>query len=142
MATLIRFNAGTDSLSALIRWKTGSPFNHCDFLLPTGHLFGAIPGVGVVVHTQGAEIRSAIYEIPVEDGFEYALEQMNKPYDFGAVLGLGLPFPRNWQNDDRWFCSELVSASLLHAGCPIVSSDAWGVTPRDLLLSPILRRVD
>lgn len=142
MATLIRFNAGSDILSALIRWKTGSKFNHADFLLPDGKLLGAVPGLGVVIHSVGAEKDAAIYEVKIENGFEYALLQLNKPYDFGAVLGLGLPFPRNWQNDERWFCSELICASLLKAGCCVISPESWGISPRDLLLSPLLKRVD
>lgn len=140
--TLIRFNAGTDFLSSLIRWRTGSRFNHCDFVLPDGTLLGAVPGVGVTRHSVGAEKAFALYEVEIENGYEYAISQMRKPYDFGAIVGLGLPFPRNWQSDDKWFCSELLAASLFKAGMPVVSSQSWGVTPRDLLLSPLFKPVN
>ena len=66
-----------------------------------------------------------------------AMEQHGKPYDWAGVLGWGLR--RQWQAPDSWFCFELVAASFDAAGAPLLrGSDAWRITPRDLLLSPYL----
>lgn len=35
-----------------------------------------------------------------------AMTQLGKPYDFLAILGIGLK--RDWQEDDKWVCSELI----------------------------------
>lgn len=36
--------------------------------------------------------------------------QLGKKYDWRAIIAL--PFRRNWQAEDRWFCSELSAAAL------------------------------
>lgn len=61
-----------------------------------------------------------------------ARSQIGKPYDWGGVLGIG--FRRRWQDEGRWFCSELVAWAFHHAGVPIVRVQAWRITPRDLYL--------
>lgn len=106
-------------------------------------LLGALPGGGVQwrKHPPNNETRFALYEVAVEDGWKYAQTMVGKPYDYIAAAMLGLPFPRDWKDDSRWYCSELASASLLYAGMPIISPDTWGVTPRDLLLSPLIKMV-
>lgn len=67
---------------------------------------------------------------------EAARSQIGKPYDYTGVLGIG--FHRNWQQDDAWFCSELVAWAFQQAGCPLFRTGASRrVTPQDLwMLSP------
>ena len=140
--TYIRFSAGNDPISWAIQARTGCRWSHCDVLMPDG-LLGSLPGGGVKVRSRiRGEVRSAIYEVPVQDGYFYAREQIGKPYDWCAVAGLGFWFPRDWQDEHKWFCAELVAASLMVAGCPLTSSNAWGITPRDLLLSPQLKAIE
>ena len=62
---------------------------------------------------------------------EIARSQLGKPYDWTALLGIGMH--RNWQEDDRWFCSELVAWSCLQSGKPIINKETWRVTPQDVL---------
>ena len=59
-----------------------------------------------------------------------AASQIGKPYDWMGVLGIG--FRRRWQQNDSWFCSELVAWAFHTAGCPLFRIDAWRITPRDL----------
>ncbi len=59
-----------------------------------------------------------------------ARTQIGKPYDWPGVLGIG--FRRRWQDDDSWFCSELVAWAFHTSGCPLFRIDAWRITPRDL----------
>lgn len=136
--TYIRFSAGSDPISWLVQARTACRWSHVDFLIPeTGQLLGALPGGGMQFRDKIArETRFAICEVPVAEGWRYAMEQLNSPYDWLGVFCLGLPFPsRNWQDDKYWWCSEIVAASLLHAGCPIVNPEVFGVTPRDLWYS-------
>lgn len=139
--TYIHFSAGYDLLSWLVCQKTGCAFSHCDFLMSDETLLGALPNHGVQVRKPEDLLkfkRSLILEAPVENGWEFAKTQIGRPYDWGAIIGMGIPFPRDWHDDSRWFCSELIIASLLEAGLTITSPNAWGVSPRDLLLSPLL----
>lgn len=139
--TLLRFSADNRFLSWLVRQRTGCEYSHVDFWLPDGSLLGALPGVGVVKRPVPKKERSLIYEVDTDSGHLYAMTQVGKPYDWLAIAGLAIPLPRPWQHPDRWYCSEIVATSLLQAGCSVVSTNSWGVTPRDLLLSPLLKRV-
>jgi uncharacterized protein YycO len=67
---------------------------------------------------------------------EAAASQIGKPYDYTAILGLGLR--RDWQEDDAWFCSELVAWSMAQAGTPLFRHESLRrVTPEHLwMLSP------
>lgn len=49
-----------------------------------------------------------------EAGYEWALRQLGKPYDFTAIFGR--MFRRSWQEDDAWHCSELAEAYLTACG--------------------------
>lgn len=142
--TLIRFSASNHPLSWLVQQRTGCVWSHCDLILPSGKLLGALPGDGVQVRDRiEPETRFAVYEVPVTNGHKYAQQQINRPYDWGAIIGLSCPFPvkRNWRDPHYFYCSELVFMSLESAGLKLFSPDCWGVTPRDLLLSPLLKRV-
>lgn len=57
--------------------------------------------------------------------------QIGKKYDFRAIFGM--PFKRDWQEDDCWFCSELIAYAFDKAGVPLVSKNAvHRVTPEDI----------
>ena len=72
-------------------------------------------------------------EIPIknEAGFLQALRsQIGKPYDYAAIIGF--VFRRDWQADNRWFCSELPAWAAEQAGCPIFRAEAMHrVTPEN-----------
>lgn len=55
--------------------------------------------------------------------------QVGKGYDFRAIVAL--PFRKSWQDDTRWFCSELVAAALIKGGRKL-KINSGRVTPRDL----------
>lgn len=143
--TYLRFSAGNDPISWLIQGKTACIWSHVDFLIPeTGRLLGALPGSGVQLRDRiRGETRFAIYEVPITEGFQWALDQVGKRYDWGAVVGLGCPFPvkRNWADAEYFFCSELVFISITNAGLDLLHPESWGITPRDLLLSPFLKKI-
>lgn len=55
------------------------------------------------------------YTVPdSEKGMAFVRSQIGKPYDNKGALGISVE--RNWQDDDSWFCFELVAAALHYAG--------------------------
>jgi uncharacterized protein YycO len=61
-----------------------------------------------------------------------AFLEVGKPYDYLGVLGIG--FRRRWQDDDSWFCSELIAHAFDSAGSPLFRTQHWRITPRDLFI--------
>lgn len=61
-----------------------------------------------------------------------ARSQVGKRYDWAGVVGIG--FRRHWQNQNRYFCSELVAWAQVQAGPALFRADAHRLTPRDLYL--------
>lgn len=60
-----------------------------------------------------------------------ARSQIGKPYDATALIGL--LFRRDWQESDRWFCSELVAWAFDKAGFPLFRPETLHrVTPQHL----------
>lgn len=64
-----------------------------------------------------------------------ARSQIGKPYDLTGALGLGVH--RDWQQDDAWWCSELIPWAAAQAG------EAWfmpqavhRITPQHLWMRP------
>ena len=125
--------------SWLIRMITWSEYSHVDLVLDDGLLIGAIAGDGVVLSkvSERAVMSSkmVLMEIPVKDmpaSEAFAIGQLGKQYDWLGVIGIGLK--RNWQEDDKWSCAELV-ASILAAGGqrPFDSKYHHRITPQHLL---------
>lgn len=65
-----------------------------------------------------------------------ARSQIGKPYDWTAVIGIGLH--HDWQEDDSWFCSELVAWAFAKAGDALFRTERMQrVTPENLwMLAP------
>jgi uncharacterized protein YycO len=81
------------------------------------------------------------YEIDAPDAvLAYAVSQLGKKYDWSGVFNFIEP-NRNWQEDDSWFCSELVAKAFLEAGTPLINAPAHRVAPGDLLHSFLLKPV-
>lgn len=61
--------------------------------------------------------------------------QIGKPYDTTGALGLGLH--RNWQEDDAWWCSELLPWAADQAHDPWFRPEALHrITPQHLWMRP------
>ncbi len=58
----------------------------------------------------------------------WLLQQVGKGYDVSALLSW--VFRRDWQEDDRWFCSELAEAVITKFGTPRFRESVSRVTPR------------
>ena len=85
--------------------------------------------------------RIQILEVPIPAAkvWPYVTSQIGKPYDVSAVLGI--PFRRDWQEDDKWFCSELVAWAFGAAGHPLIYKQHGRVTPQDLYEAARVRQL-
>lgn len=115
----VQFVRGKAFSSKLIGYG-GRKFSHVDIMLPDGRLLGARSDVVGEAPREGVYIRPQDYEkwelrmlvevpcTPEQQAAFYnaALSQLGKEYDKWAILGF--IFGRNWREDDKWICSELL----------------------------------
>jgi hypothetical protein len=120
-----------------IRFFTWSDWSHCGLLLPDGNVIDSRMGNGGVTKYSLAEFKKGTYkaelrEFPaVPDSVIGAIEaEIGKPYDLSAIIGI--PFRRDWQENDKWFCSELLAYGAEKVGSPIVQKERWRVVPQDI----------
>lgn len=148
MSIVLQFVSGNDLGARLIKWFSHSAeFSHVDVVWPDGKLLGARsdlvggapPGVQFrdPAYVEGQEtLRVEIGAADVERQafYDFLLMQEGKPYDMTGILAFVLD--RDWQEEDSWFCSELITAALVHCGhlrYPLVTPTNK-ITPADLLL--------
>ncbi|AOE92037.1 hypothetical protein CJO93_23135 (plasmid) [Ralstonia solanacearum] len=139
----ILFTATNGPLSWAIRACTWSEWSHVA-LVVGDHVIESMPGHGVRrVPLAGAIQHANRYELvtlPAQDPeriIAVAASQIDRPYDYSAVLGIGLH--RDWQEDDAWFCSELIAWAFQQAGAPLFRAACMRrVTPQHLYMLPVL----
>lgn len=134
--------------SAIIRAFTWSSWSHVALIdgdqvieAAAPHGVRRAPLAPAIEHAH----RSAVVSLPCSDPnriIAAAASQIGKPYDWTAVLGLGLH--RDWQETDAWFCSELVAWAFTRAGESLFRPEVLRrVTPQHLWMlppvSPIVR---
>lgn len=131
----IAFATDSEPLSKVIRAATSCQWHHVGVVFNNEYVVEA-RFVGVV-KTPLADFKARgkhlIVDYPVSDegvAQEFALTQLGKEYDFAGLISF--PFRRRWQDDTRWYCSELVAAIAAAGGSPVVRSGLKAVSPRDL----------
>lgn len=145
MITLRFSTVPASATGFLIRRFTWSDWSHVDVCFDGG-LLGA--------QMDGVKIRDLNYEPKAKTLFlstgiltedqeklfrQFLLDQLGKPYDFGAIAGFAIH--RDWRDRSKWFCSELTAAAFEAAGAPLLRADNVDrISPRDLTLSPYLRQ--
>ena len=135
-----RFNP----ISASIRFTTRSWASHAEFIDVTAQTtLGSRSIGGVKIRPCSKDHYSKVEQFTAPgmlEAYAWANTQIGKPYDFSAIAGIALN--RDWRNEDRFFCSELLALAFEKAGFPILSTRPsaaiYRITPRDLLLSRIL----
>lgn len=129
-------------LSWMIRAGSWSRWSHVA-LVDGEHVIEAVAIHGVVrtplALRQAQDPTWCISSLPcrnAESILAAARTQLGKPYDYTGVLGIGLH--REWQQDDSWFCSELVAWAFAQGGDALFRTESVRrVTPEDLwMLQP------
>jgi len=144
----LQFSTTNQIGSRLIRSMTWSWASHCDIVLPDGNLLGALAlenGGGVQIHPMReldhyARVERFIVEDAPESIIDIALMQLGKKYDWEGIFGF-LFKKRQWQSDEKWFCSELIAYAFQEAGYPLVRDFSYRITPRDLVSSVLLKPI-
>lgn len=120
--------------SWLIRFATIGKYSHCGVVIGDEVIHSTSTGVHATpledflqAYSTTTIVRIACPDDKAAEAFLEA--QISKPYDFTALLGIF--FHRNWQEDDSWFCSELVEAALTAGGCKRFRSDIHRITPHE-----------
>ena len=141
----LRFITSNSVVSRVIRVVTWSNFSHVDLVVKQDGklaLLGA-QADGVKIRPLGycnpTRIETLTADVPEEARkkiFDFCYAQVGKPYDYTALLGNLLH--RDWQEDDSWFCSELLAAAFNKAGYPLINGNTDRITPGMLYLSPRL----
>lgn len=100
--------------SYLIRLLTGSQWSHCG-VVDGPYIIDSMQGFGV----RRRSLRSFLDAFPEHElvtipgehlgAMQFYREQVGKPYDGEALWGFLMPW-RDWQDDSKWFCSELIAA--------------------------------
>lgn len=147
---VLRFSGGSNLASRAIQAFTWSWASHVDIELADGRLLGAVPGLGVSLRdpdgsagSLGGERRVERYEVylPItacHNVESFARRQLGRPYDWAAIAGM--VFRKDWRDDGKWFCSELVAAAFEASGHRLLQADHLDrITPRDLLMSTFLK---
>lgn len=128
-------------VSAAIRFSTRSWASHAEFVdTQAGITLGARSIGGVKCRPCSKDHYTRVEQFTatgMSQAWEWAQQQVGKPYDFSAISGIALD--RNWHDESKWFCSELVAVAFEKAGHPLLSTRPsaafYRITPRDLLLS-------
>lgn len=121
--------------SYIIRFFTFSSWSHVGLLFPDGKVLDVTLSTGVRL-TQKEEFlkgysKTSTWNVEVADESAtrlFAEKQVGKSYDLSGIFGL--IFQRKWQEDDSWFCSELVEASLQAGGLKRFRDEVYRITPQ------------
>jgi hypothetical protein len=141
MKIKLRFSADDGWISRIIRFFTWSKFSHVDYVFTDGSLFSAHP-CGVSFKDRNPNEIEEYFEMEVTDKKvieKFLFQQINRPYDWKAIFGM--PLRRNWQEEDNWFCSELIAAAI-QCDTKLFNEDISRITPRDLYINPLLKKVE
>ena len=127
--------------SKFIRFMTWSQYSHVGVLLPDGNVVEARYPEGVIMRRLDLAVEHAtdyeIVKIPVKNPkavYDFMKDHLGKKYDLSGLFAFLTK--RDWQNLDKWFCSELVASALKAGGCPVAREDASRVTPDDIFNYP------
>jgi uncharacterized protein YycO len=121
--------------SLLLRTVTWSSWSHCAIVTPEGTVIEAAAPHGVIERSRAtflagvSKFSEKTIDLPDDAAaIAWARAQIGKPYDWLGALGLA--FHREWDNPERWWCSELVEGAAAAGRRPRFVSNAGRVTPQ------------
>mgnify|MGYP000863110273 FL=1 len=120
--------------SWLIRLCTFSKWSHVAVLIDEFSIIDSTAKYGGVKITSKEVFKSTyefeVYDIELPDeeaAISFLFSQIGKKYDWTSIFGM--IFQRNWQEDDRWFCSELLEAACVKGGKQRFRDEVYRITP-------------
>lgn len=122
--------------AALIRAVTWSDWSHVAIVDGDEVIEATWPAVRVapMAEVVAKHPKHVVVDLPCSDAgaiIAAARSQVGKPYDLTALFGLLVR--RDWQEADRWFCSELVAWAFAQGGSPLFRPEAlYRITPQHL----------
>ena len=130
-----------------IRAVTWSKWSHVAIVDGDEVIEATWPAVRVAPLAEAIAVHSAhvVVDLPCHAPnavIKAARSQVGKPYDLTALFGMLMH--RDWQEEDRWFCSELVAWAFAKGGSPLFRADAlhrvtpqllWMLVPAELVIS-------
>lgn len=126
--------------SIFIKIFTFSKWNHTAILFDDGTVFDSVftgGGVRKMSYDEFKKHYKNIEELELGvadisgDGRRFAEAQVGKKYDWTAIFGIVFQ-NRHWEKPDRWFCSELVEATILAIGKRRFRVEVSTLLPRDV----------
>ena len=128
--------------AVMIRAVTWSDWSHVALVDGDEAIEATWPAVCVTPLADVIAKHSAhvIIDLPCRSSVEIiaaARSQVGKGYDLTALFGLLAR--RDWQEPDKWFCSELVAWAFSQGGSPLFRPEAMHrITPQHLwMLAPV-----
>lgn len=122
---------------ALIKLATFSKWSHSAIMFDEHTVIDVTKPTGVRRLTKAQFLKqypkADFHEIIVPNetlAREFAFAQLGKKYDVSAIFGIIFQ-NRNWQRDDKWFCSELVEAILVAGGKQRFRTIVSSILPRE-----------
>ena len=122
--------------SMVIRTMTWSSWAHCGIVTPEGTVIEARAFATVGerrvedLQSHASKWTERLIEVPDPDaGIAWARTQIGKPYDYRGIAAF-VGRNESWQDEDSWFCSELVEAAIAHAGRTRFLLQANRITPQ------------
>lgn len=134
----LAFYKGAGLSAWAIRTVTWSAYDHVALLLPDGSVLDVEPGAGVSEHLATRK-PDAVCAVDAPDdvldaALAWARTQIGKPYDWTAVIGIGLH--RDWRQTGSFFCSELIALGFESVGIPLLHTTHMNrITPADIAMS-------
>lgn len=136
---LVIFSNSRLPFSYAIRCKTNSRWSHCAFILPDGRIIESAALRGGVKFDTLENFKSRAKEWAIADfycadpkaAYEFFIAQENKKYDYTGLVGFAIK-DRNFQEADRWFCSEVGESAFIAGGTPHYNDGRNNVSPEDL----------
>lgn len=138
----IVFSRSVSAFSYGVRFMTWSDWSHCGILTAENTVVESAFKLGGVVETPFGLFAErvgeyVIVEMPCRDAqaiIDMARSQLGKKYDWTGLVGIAI-HSRNWQEEDSWWCSELIAWSFDKGGNPLFTPEARiRITPQHLFM--------
>lgn len=139
----LRFTYNPTWYNRAIKIYTWHPYTHVDLVVsrpsyeytpPMEYYVGALPNKGVMTHRSPArDEKFMTLDVDETKVYEFAHMQVGKKYDWFGIFGLAVR-DGDFQEQNKWFCSELIGAAINYASPNFFSIPVHKLTPRDIAL--------